>query len=653
MKTLTAYQGPDRFGLANDGKKFRDRRFFPFSDRKVGFESDFHSLEQSLNRLIPLQQPNGCFFPPEILSLGEKSDDHLGLAGMLAYYLTLVPAKPEWEEALRRAIRFQLGHLLWTAKMQPGRYVRYRIAEDSSLDWCNTLWVMQSVGYLLKYARPFVGEKMFEEVGALGGDIWDFLSHYPQRDETPCHNQLLEFAALGYSYGAASGREDVRQGVMTYYRETLRHLRVKDRGRWIYTEFNRWCAHYALLSWSALEMLWTESHDPIFEEDALEMAAAFNDRLSAGGYTYGGSRRDEAGYEEFLYPIWVREKQFGFNRLLLMEPSERWQQLVFDGHNGRCLVGRMPLYARGRPDMPFPGVPSSSFTLRHGGCSVFFNPDTTPHQISVNGLEVLEASTRLTQGGGLIWKSAGIWKQDELIANPPPDSQLHRYNQLLALRSGDLEIRASMQRGVYWEIRQWWITDGTLLGRFFHLFSHNCCDTEEIRFILGNPYLAEDENGVHPIREVLSREGSVATQGQAQSLRSTGPLRLCNQSLVSTHPLQFVRPDEDAFDGFPTRNGRPWSEQEDSNRLEILLSEHPRRIQFRESIFAAAQIGETARPSEVTSSQDSWQCRMLLGGFRASEQNGDWKYQFQTSRGTQELTSPAFRLCATDSSKNT
>lgn len=641
--SVAVYAGPANFKLASEAETFRDRQFLRFSDREVGFQSDFHSLSQSITHLVPLQQPNGSFIAPEILPRCDKSDDHLGVAGMLAYYLTLVPDKPEWEDALSRAIRFQLDHLVWKSKGRPGSYVRCLINEDSSLDWCNTLWVLMSVTPILKYSRPFIEKSLYAEIEAFGADIWQYLSQFPVRDENPCHNQLLEYTALGYAYGVSSNRQDVKDSVMAYYKQTLRSLRVKDCGRWIYTEFGRWCPHYSVLSWHALESLLADSGDSTVEEDALEMAAAFNDRLSASGYIYGGSRRDEPGYEEFLYQLWLREKQFGFDRIQMPEPSTQWRNLVYDGHNGRGLASRMPHYAKGRPEQPLTDI-SSPYAMRKERCSVHFNEDTSAHQISIRGLEILEANTKLRLAGGLTWRTKdGQWKGDEVIANPPANSQLHHYSQSIAAKVGEFEVHATMQRGASWEIRCWWITDGRLLECFYHFLSHGVTRAEEIRFIIGNPYLAEFEGKVHPIREIRGRTSSVPTYGGAQSLRSAGPLWIGNQAIVSTHPLQYIRPDERAFDGFPARNGLLWREQEDSNRVDILLVEQPREVFFRESIFTAVQFGDASLLPEVTSSPNTWECRFGLGIFRAAAQESVWKYQFQSAKGTYELPAPSFK----------
>ncbi|MGE9289536.1 MAG: hypothetical protein ACQKBT_01015, partial [Puniceicoccales bacterium] len=484
------YRSPANWPLVESEEGKRERRFIRFAERPTGFEADFACLERSLHQIVPRQEESGCFLSPEEMLLADKSDDHLGVAGMLAYYLSLTDENPAWREALNRAMRFQFDHLCWSKPESSGCYVRFYLEKDSPLDWCNTLWSLQGLNFVLEFGRPFLVKEFYEEALQLGRDFWEYLTEYPTRDENSCHNQLLEYASIGYTYGRVSNRSEVCEYVLNYYHEVLRKLRVRDRGRWIYTEFNRWCAHYALLSWCALEHLWAESGDPHFEEDALEMAAAFHDRISAGGFYFGGSRRDEPGYETFLYQIWLRGHSFDFDRLLLPDPSNRWRDLIYDGHNGRSLVARMILYAK-PPSATQCILPPSVYTLYRDHCSVRLNENGTSRHLSVNGLELLEANLPGSFNSPLLWEQNGEWLEDSILAKPPPSSLLHRYSRVLKQLDSGLEVRATMQRGGDWEIRTWWITDGHRMQWVSHFIAHNSIRSDCLKFVFGNPCLME------------------------------------------------------------------------------------------------------------------------------------------------------------------
>jgi hypothetical protein len=636
------YKSPANWPLEETKEGRRTRRFIRFSERPTGFETDFSCLKRTLNIIVPQQQANGCFLSPDEILLADKSDDHLGVAGMLAYYLSLTDTNPEWSDALCRGVRYQMDHLCASAPNVSGRYVRYHLKQDCPLDWCNTLWSLQGLNFVLEYGRAFLPDDLYVEVEALGRDFWEYLTDFPARDENPCHNQLLEYASIGYTYGRVSGRSEVCGFTLEYYRTFLRKLRILDRGRWIYTEFNRWCAHYALLSWCALEHLWAESGDSMFKEDALEMAAAFNDRISAGGFYFGGSRRDEPGYETFLYQFWLRGQSFDFDRLLLPEPSDQWRDLIYDGHNGRSLVSEMMLFAK-QPSITKISLPPTVYTMLLDRYSVRFNENATARHISVNGLELLEAKLPACLSSPLLWKQNGTWVEDTILATPPPSSQLHRYSVVLGQRIADCDVRATMQRGGEWEIRQWWISDGKRLQWVAHFIAHNVVRSEQVKFVFGNPYLAEIDGSVVPVSVISNATQSVHTYGAAQSLEGCDLLQIGNQFMRSTHPLSFVRPREDAFDGFPARNRKLWSQQLESNRIEMILSDESKQFNFRESFFASLEIGHESTKPELLTRPEEWKCSGAMGRFKAEGKNGIWSYTFKLTGGQAfQLPNPTF-----------
>ncbi len=643
------YMSPANWPLEESDAGVRKRRYIRFSERPNGFDVDLDCLKRTLEVIVPQQQASGCFISPEDLLKMDKTDDHLGVSGMLAYYLSLTGENEQWEDALRRAASFQLENFCWEKSGVAGRYVRFDFKRDTPLDWCNTLWSLQGLNFVLQYGRSFLTQDLYAELEKLGRDFWDYLTKLPSRDENPCHNQLIEYASIGYSYGQASGRSEVCEYVLEYYRTVLRKLRILDRGRWIYAEFNSWCGHYALLSWCALEHLFAESGDAEVEADAIEMAAAFNDRLSAGGFYFGGSRRDEPGYETFLYQFWLRGQTFNFDRLLLPEPSNQWRNLIYDGHNGRSLISEMTLYAK-KPVATQNTLGSSAHTLMLDRCSVRLNEDATLHHLSVNGLELLAANFPNKLRSPLWWKNNGTWLEDRLLATPPPASQLQSFHTVREQTGSGLEVRATMQRGGEWEICQWWISDGKRLQWVAHFVAHSSVRSEQVKFVFANPYLAEFDGEVGPVSLVSSSKESVTTCGPSQLLESTDYLQIGDQFIRSSHPLSFVRPSEHAFDGFPARNRKLWSRQEDSNRIEILLSAEPKQFDFRESFFAGLEVGSESTAAAVTEWPEGWEYAGALGSFKAVETNGVWSYVFEPQDAAPfQLLNPAFGLLTSES----
>lgn len=633
-KEATLYTGPANWSLKSvDG--YRDRKFIRLRDRNPDFESDFQILERSVLRLLHGQRPDGCFMTEHELSQYDKTDDQIGAAGMLAYYLTLTPPDAEKVDALERAVRFQMEQLVWTKPALQGRYLRAVKDRDTSSDWCATLWGLTSANAVLRHGRDFLSPETYAALWIFAGDLWTYLQAFPLRNENPCHNQLVEYCAIGYAYAKLVGLADVQQEILGYYREKIRTLRVPNRGRMIYSEFNRWCAHYSLLSWMALEEFSIESGDPLVEEDAMEMAAAFNDRLSAGGYTFGGSRRDEGGYEEFLLPLWLRQKAFDFGRLLLSEPSTQWQKLSFDGHCGRVLVGRMPEYAKERRHL-LPPRPASEFTLRRKTISVHLDDLGRVHHLSVNGLEILQANSQPQQD--LTWLKEGVRTTDWILQSPPPPSQGQSYLRTSAGHEAGVSTLASMRRGSSVEIRQWWIASDTELLWFIHLLAHSDLRVDELRFSLGNPYLSCFSGQPAPLAEVANTKTSVKTYGPAQRLHGDPYLQLGDQFLTATHPLCFERPSETAFNGFPAKDGVLWREITESNRLDLILLDSRTPLLSRESLFAAVRISANTAAPKVLSKPHEWECRTATGTFQAVETAGVWNYRFLLSAAGKQET---------------
>ena len=488
---------------------------------------------------------------------------------------------------------------------------------------------------------PFLEKGTADELREVMADNWSYVSTFPIRDENPCHNQLLAYCEIGISVGKAIGREAIRTEVLRYYHERLRLLRVYDRGYWIYSEFNQWDANYGVLSWTALENLFAATGDPTFAEDAEQMALYFNELVSAGGYFWGGSRRDEGGLDEFLQaPVrWAFE--LGLDRLLLPEPAHLWRRLAMDGHYVKGLGHRNDGKLAPRKTKRL--LPPRPWHFQKQNCSICLRDDFKLHHLSSAGLEIIPAASTYGFGSGLVWKTAGEWKSDPLHVQPPKSSQGHRYNLAKSIQLPDIVGLASMQRGYMWETRQWWLSAGKSVVWIGQLITHWYPSCERIEFILGNPVLTRAGGEAVPVTEVISAEGIKAdTQGDAVDLSSRRFLTFGDVSIGGTAPVSFIRPSEDSFHTFPVTGGRNLRDFDTSNELRVLVSEAPIRLDCRESLFFAIEIGKEAPSLSAHGEPSTWEVETTLGLFRARQSQGIWQYSIESPWGMNQLPETGF-----------
>jgi hypothetical protein len=616
----------------------RKRHFTRLPDRHFSRASDVDTLRRSVVLFLKQQDERGSFYSDQDYRGYDKIDDQLGACAALAYILAEDGPDAKIIAALERGVRFQLDHLVWPV---PGsrsmRYSRGVLDYDApSGDWCNNNWCLWGGALTYLHGARFLAPKTAGELRALLVDYWTYVSTFPTRDEGPCHNQFLAYCDIGVLCGQVIGDKKIVQEAVDHYHQRVRKLRIHDRGHWIYTEFNQWDANYGVLSWMALEHLFAATGDPAFEEDAEQMALYFNELVSAGGYIWGGSRREEGGIDEFIHaPVrWAEE--LGLERLLLPEPSHLWRRLAMDGHYAKVLVHRTdaPLVPRKNKRK----LPPTPWHFRTGEASVCLSDDTKLHHASSAGLEIIPAINSLGTGSGLVWEKDGAWKYDLLQVRPPKASQGHRYTDSGPIHLGPISGVASMQRGYVWETRQWWLSSGSSLIWIGQVTTHASPACDRTHFILGNPILTRLAGEPVPVTEVESSEGTKAdTQGDAITLASPQFLRFGDVCIGGTAPVSFVRPARDAFHTFPAPGGRHSRESTSSNDLRVLLSETPTQYDCRVSLFFAVELGRE-KPSLIAQGDlTHWQLKTKLGNFEARQKDGIWSYDLDTGAGPETL----------------
>ena len=613
----------------------RARRFTRLPDRHFSREGDMEMLARSVQAVLEQQDERGSFYTDQEYCLGDKVDDQLGAASMLAYYLSQTGCASGVDERLERAVRFHLDHLVQPpTNERKSRYMRYFKDRDTGYDTCNNLWTIWGGSLVLRHGTRYISSGTAAELCDLLAELWSFAFNDPRRDANPCENQMLAYCEVGILYAHTVGRKALVSELLDFYHQHLRRLRIYDRGHWIFPEFNQWDAHYALLSWTMLENLFVTTGDPAFAEDAEEMALYFNERVSAGGYYWGGSRHNECGIDEFIQLPSKWAAELDLNRLLLPSPSELWKQMIMDGHWGRSLVMRLDIPLENRTVKR--KVVPTRWHFRQDNASVCLRNDLKLHHLSSAGLEIIPAAGAL--GSGVTWQAEGGWKTDSVQINTPPDSAGLRFSKSRTIELGNASGLATMQRGYLWEMRQWWIGAGDGLVWIGQLISHAFPQCDRIDFLLGNPVLTILADKAVSVAEVKTAEGVVAeTQGEPVRVSSREYLRFGDVFVGATAPMEFVRPARDAFHTFPLPGGRLLRDVPVSNELRLELSETPGKLECCESLFFAIEIGKRSPSIKTRREPNLWRMDCHQGVFEATQVDGRWGYTFDAGAGSQVL----------------
>ena len=619
----------------------RTRRYITLTERDYSRAADFDMLVRSMNLMLKRQDGRGSFHSDEEYHQYDKVDDQLGATSLLAYYLSRTGPHEAIGEALERAVRFHLDHLVFRSPDRPFRYSRVLIDRDTPGDWCNTLWCLGSGSTVLRFGTPFLTPRTAADLREVLADCWRFVSIFPTRDENPCHNQLLAYCEIGTRVGDAIGDQTLRPAVLDYYHRHLRRLRIQDRGHRIYSEFGKWDIHYGVLSWIILESFFVVTGDPAIREDADEMALYFNEQVSAGGYYWGGTRNNECGVDEFPHLFTARDAELGFSRLLFPEPSHLWRQMTVDGHGGSGLVGRietvLPSRETRRPSLP------TSWHFQTGDVSVCLQDDSKTHHVSSAGLELISVPSAGGVTSGLRWLKDGVWKEDLLQVHPPGPSERLSYYDSRPIHLAGVAGVTSMQRGFFWETRQWWLSSGNGLLWVGQLITHFSPQCDQIHFVLGNPVVTRVAGRPVPVAEVETEEGTKAdTQGEAIIISSPYYLRFGDVFVGATAPLEFVRPAREAFHTFPSPLGHLWRDFTSSNELRLLISKTPQQLETRVSLFFGVEIGRETPSLEISQTPLMSRVASRLGCFVARQSEGIWHYMLEREAAPEALPSAGF-----------
>ena len=623
----------------------RTRRYISLAERNYSREGDLGVLRRTVYTLLQQQDERGSFYSDEDYMRGDVVDDQIGAAAMLAYFLTRTGSDEKIHEALVKAVRFHLDYLVFSSPDRAYRYSRFHNDRDTPGDWCNTLWCLGAGTCLLQYAEPYLGDAVSVEYRGVLAEYWSFVSTFPTRDENPCHNQMLAYIEIGIEYARMSGREELVSELLDFYHGHVRRLRILDRGYRIYSEFNQWDSHYSVLSWMILERLFVETAEPAFAEDAQQMAFYFNEYLSAGGYCWGGSRNNESGLDEFPNLFTASSKEFGFDRMHFPEPSHLWNRLVVNGHGGKGLITRIEMEIPSRESKKL--LSPTPWHFQKDNASVCLSDDRKLHHLSSGGLELIPVAGMAGLGSGVRWLYGRTWRQDRLQINPPVSSAGFDFIDSKPIRTGNVSGVSSMQRGYVWETRQWWISAGSGLLWITQLIPHGPLQCDGLDFLLGTPILTRLGGRIVPVSNVESAEGDKAdTQGAAVTVSSLKFLRFGDLYVGATAPLEFIRPSADAFHTFPLPAGQLWRDCLSSNHIRIRISEEPKKLDCRESLFFAVQIGSECPGLEASAGPGMWKVPSGSEIFQARQTQGIWRYTIHTATKEEEL--PRIGFCYRD-----
>jgi hypothetical protein len=619
----------------------RTRKYITFSERNYSRKNELDILRRSVAALLRQQDERGSFYSDKEYLRGDVVDDQIGAAAMLACFLSCSGPDETVRIALERAVRFHLDHLVFRSPDRPYCYSRFFNDRDTAGDWCNTLWCISGGIVLLRHGGPHLTTDTWTEFRAVMTEFWSFVSTFPMRDENPCHNQLLAYCEIGILYGKTVGWPELVSELLTFYHAHMRRLRILDRGYHIYSEFNQWDSHYGVLSWFFLELLFVETGDPAFAEDAEQMALYFNEQLSAGGYCWGGSRNNECGIDEFPHLFTARLKEYGFERALFPEPSHLWHRMVVGGHGGGGLSGRLERTfaspAVKRTLCPTP------WHFQSGNASVCLRNNYKLHHLSSAGLELIPVAGTEGLGSGVRWFNGTVWKSDLLQASSPPASDGLRFYDAKPFQVGTASGLTSMHRGYLWETRQWWISSSDGLLWVVQLIPHAFLNCDALEFLLGTPVLTRLGGIPVPVSEVENDGGVKAdTQGAAATLTSQKFLRFGDISVGATAPVEFRRPAGDAFHTFPLPKGLLWRDELSSNYLRVRLFDEPKAFELRESYFFAVQIGATPPSLDAKAEHSNWKVASNSKFFEARQNQGLWSYTLNDGSTKAELPAIGF-----------
>lgn len=622
------YAPPDRtkWSLDTDGRPLR--AWLRLGELPAQPAFDMETLRRSARRLLARQEPSGSFLPPHLYLTGDRTDDQIGGAAVVAAALTrrLVPA--DQKTFLNAAVSYHLDHLVWKAEDTGFMFLRYVADRPTPNDWCATLWALHGAVLTLEHGKGILDADLEFRLRQLCGHYWRFVSIYPLKEENPCHNQLLEYCSIGFHAGKVLGDDRIEAEALSYYFDYVRGLRLSLRGRLVYGEFNQWCSHYFLLSWFALEKLALHTGNGVIEDDALEMAAAFDDRLSAGGFFYGGSRYDEAGVEELMFPVWRRALQFDFNRILVPGPADRYSRITYDGHFGKALVSRLSLYAHPRPSPPS-SKPENPATLRRDGVSLNLDEAGKPWLISVAGVEFLQARHCGACSADLLWRRDGGVRIDPLLGRNLATSRNLSFQTTHRERFGGLESLRTMRRGALWEMRNWWLaTDDSLLW-IVHAINHADITLDSAELLLACPTLSSND---HHLTTTLATVGvpahpGVSLYGDAGIAVSSGGLSAGRCRLAASHPLCVCRPSPSAATGFPLPPGTLWRDVMETNFISLRLAPEKTTLACRQGLWSAVVFGPSADLApRVTAAGDRCEIHVADIDVSATARRGVWHY---------------------------
>jgi hypothetical protein len=260
------------------------------------------------------------------------------------------------------------------------------------------------------------------------------------------------------------------------------------------------------------------------------------------------------------------------------------------------------------------------------------------HHVSAAGLELISVASVSGFLGGLRWLNNGVWKEDALQSHVPKTSEGLSFYDSKPIQAGAVTGVASMQRGYFWETRQWWLSSGNGLIWIGQLTTHAFPKCDEVDFVLGNPVITRLAGRHVPVADVQTEDGTLAdTQGDAVSVTSPNWLRFGEIFVGATAPLEFVRPSSEAFHTFPIPLGTLWRDFTSSNELRLRVLDTPRQLESRESLFFAVEIGADAPALEASGDPQNWTLKSRVGTLEARQTDGVWRYTLETASTVAEL----------------
>lgn len=392
---------------------------------------------------LRVEQAQGTVMFDDVAYIGidqqaSSTEAGFGAAGLLAYQWNRSGKTGEMlAKRARDGLDFYLQHRVTAVdnpanagKLLPGAagsgeyYVPYRVnGSTTGADYPTTAFALHNLATALTYGQELFTAGQLEEGKTKALSMWRWLTGVSQFNPQQSMNQTLVALLGGIQMAELLDDDGLKQDIRDYYAAGLdgtnlppstggvrQAARQEVDGRHIFYEVNGFDVSYAGVSLSDLAGILQTLPDedpaysglkPLLYQDGLEMADAFNSRLSADGWIFAGSRHNEGGSSVYNMgnfsglSFWGQALQADLGRFLIKSfSSDTWS------YGDTANLGHLAVHGPVQMNETLSQYPwkraeqqrQEELTLRKGQVSAYFHSDTgQPLTLSVSGTDFTES----------------------------------------------------------------------------------------------------------------------------------------------------------------------------------------------------------------------------------------------------------------------